>query len=988
MYNWRKAFYAFAILVSSICIQVSAQKQANVWYFGNGIGLNFNSGVVRLTQNFPGQHANDVDEGHATVSDENGNFLFYTNGEQIWDKNAAGMQNGTGLLGHWSATQCATIFPVPGGTMASNLAKYVVLTTPVTSSSTTGIRYNIVDMNPATNGGYATGAVTSKNNVMPGAPTSTTEALASCPHWNGKDEWVVGHNETNVFYAWRVSADASGNIVVNAPVTSTIGDNVAGVAVMKLNNCFNKLAVATHNNSTLQVFTFNNQTGVVSAFDANPAGVNGVLRIDVSAMANGSTGAAQGNYGVEFSPNGKYLFVSQSGQNFSNVRSQRLYRYDLNPAATPTKANIEASRTTLLDRQGTEDAQRLGHLQLAPNGKIYMTHMYTFWAGNGALSVIDSPNDAAHGFSLESITWTGSRSSMGLPSFHKGFLAGSASISAADSTSGTAITDLGDICAGIATMFENKYTGTGTNYTWDVNAPNNTSPFYGTSPDGTKAYHRYTVPGDYVVVTTVTDAVCNYVVRDTAKITVVPVINTTGVPSCGTPNVTLTVTSTPTTGKHYVWYSDAALTTPIASGTPATVPAPLIGTVYVKEVETVTVTPTLVTPAIPAIPAGITSISTGPATGSYNWVDASSTAVTTNLSVTSAVTLRSFSFLVQGNDWNGGTATYGITIRDASNAVIGTYSVSGCVSKGGTACTGSPTGSVTTTGGTPVKQFSVVLGGGLALATGSYRVEIRRTAVAAGNATPSAGETSIHRNTTTLTNPSIAGFITNAGASPSGTFIHNISIGTPAVAAVPAVYKDVITSSNKSCSYSGAVVANCSLPVEFIRFNAQKSNEGALLSWSTAKEKDNNYFIVESSIDGITFTEKGRVEGAGTSSTVRNYLFTDNSPAMGVIYYRITQVDNDGTVSHTDVRHLKFDDELIPSLAVRPNPNNGQFILDISTNLKQPVSVEIFNTIGSSVWKETFESEGFISSLLDLQGLAKGVYFIKAAGMTQKLIIE
>ncbi|TXI67741.1 MAG: hypothetical protein E6Q46_02540 [Flavobacterium sp.] len=73
-----------------------AQGEANIWYFGNKAGISFNSGVpVPLLD---GQM--QADEGCATLSDANGNLLFYTNGITVWNRNHQIMPNGTGLMGH------------------------------------------------------------------------------------------------------------------------------------------------------------------------------------------------------------------------------------------------------------------------------------------------------------------------------------------------------------------------------------------------------------------------------------------------------------------------------------------------------------------------------------------------------------------------------------------------------------------------------------------------------------------------------------------------------------------------------------------------------------------------------------------------------------------------------------------------------------------------------------------------------------------------
>jgi hypothetical protein len=87
---------------------------------------------------------------------------------------------------------------------------------------------------------------------------------------------------------------------------------------------------------------------------------------------------------------------------------------------------------------------------------------------------------------------------------------------------------------------------------------------------------------------------------------------------------------------------------------------------------------------------------------------------------------------------------------------------------------------------------------------------------------------------------------------------------------------------------------NCatSLPIELILFEGEKGN---LLTWSTASELNNDYFILESSVDGVEWKPVATLNGSGTSMTENNYQFTDNYFVPDTInYYRLSQVDFDG----------------------------------------------------------------------------------------------
>ena len=89
---------------------VLSQGEAANWYFGVNAGLNFSSGAPVLDLN--GQLA--TNEGCGSISDANGDLLFYTDGITVWDKNHNQMPNGFGLLGDPSSTQSGIIIPLPG----------------------------------------------------------------------------------------------------------------------------------------------------------------------------------------------------------------------------------------------------------------------------------------------------------------------------------------------------------------------------------------------------------------------------------------------------------------------------------------------------------------------------------------------------------------------------------------------------------------------------------------------------------------------------------------------------------------------------------------------------------------------------------------------------------------------------------------------------------------------------------------------------------
>ena len=93
------------ILFFHFPLLLSAQKRTNIWYFGRNAGLDFSTGSPKFITD--GQIY--TSEGVASICDQNGNLLFYTEGTQIWNKNHAVMPNGSGLFGNISSSQSAIV---------------------------------------------------------------------------------------------------------------------------------------------------------------------------------------------------------------------------------------------------------------------------------------------------------------------------------------------------------------------------------------------------------------------------------------------------------------------------------------------------------------------------------------------------------------------------------------------------------------------------------------------------------------------------------------------------------------------------------------------------------------------------------------------------------------------------------------------------------------------------------------------------------------
>lgn len=158
------------------------------------------------------------------------------------------------------------------------------------------------------------------------------------------------------------------------------------------------------------------------------------------------------------------------------------------------------------------------------------------------------------------------------------------------------------------------------------------------------------------------------------------------------------------------------------------------------------------------------------------------------------------------------------------------------------------------------------------------------------------------------------------------------------------------------------------LGVELLYFNALLEDEGVLCFWSTASESNNDYFILEKSLDGLNFDSLAVIKGIGNSNSKSDYNYMDYNPERGITYYKITQVDLDGKKTYYNPISVKY---IQPEIfSIRPNPNNsGLFIYSSSKSIDQI-------KISSSIGKTFYMNSPTQSSSIDLSQYSEGTYFL------------
>jgi hypothetical protein len=180
---------------------------------------------------------------------------------------------------------------------------------------------------------------------------------------------------------------------------------------------------------------------------------------------------------------------------------------------------------------------------------------------------------------------------------------------------------------------------------------------------------------------------------------------------------------------------------------------------------------------------------------------------------------------------------------------------------------------------------------------------------------------------------------------------------------------------------SNVVVVSAPLPVTLLSFTAERLGAAVLLRWATASEVNSAYFQVERSTDGMTFAPLAQLAAAGTSANAHSYAFTDANAPAGTLYYRLRQVDTDGSASYSPVRAIT---RAATGLALYPNPAHGSTTL---TGATAATSVHVLDALGRVVLTTTTDATGAASLALPA-GLVSGVYVVRAGPQTLRLLVE
>jgi hypothetical protein len=362
----RSAFFFMLLLISGRSV---AQGEMDNWFFGIEAGLNFSSGTPEVIAE---SSINSI-EACASISDSEGNLLFYSQGNKIFNRDHEIMLNGN-LNGYSrNATQGTGIIPMPG-----DPDKYYVFSMRYINEMY-GLDYSIVDMTRDFN----RGEVIQRGNFL---RDGITEKMTFVQQTDSPNVWLIVHDFDSDEYAVFLISE-SGISLITTYATGIIHTERYGYLQPSPDGSMLAAAVRTgfHSDGFVEISRFDPAEGSISE--------SFIMEIP------------NRPYGICFSPDNSKLYVTSGSPN-------HLYQYDLSHREPDLiqASRVQITSTPFIDYLGSSAA-----LQLAPDGKIYMALYETNF-----LSAINQPNalgaDCGYVQNAVSLDGTGSCEG-GLPNF-------------------------------------------------------------------------------------------------------------------------------------------------------------------------------------------------------------------------------------------------------------------------------------------------------------------------------------------------------------------------------------------------------------------------------------------------------------------------------------------------------------------------------------------------------------------------------------------
>ncbi len=218
-----------------------------------------------------------------------------------------------------------------------------------------------------------------------------------------------------------------------------------------------------------------------------------------------------------------------------------------------------------------------------------------------------------------------------------------------------------------------------------------------------------------------------------------------------------------------------------------------------------------------------------------------------------------------------------------------------------------------------------------------------------------------------------------------GTDGNTFSVNSTVLGLTPGDYYIKLEVDNNCCGMSVPIWKSITvkepslLPIELTSFSAECDGKSSLVEWTTATERNNDHFVLERSDDAINFTEIARVAGAGNRIEPLDYSYTDYDIRNGDNYYRLWQVDYDGTRTASEIIVATCVDKTIdtPEVLTYPNPFSGELTVVLENFGNSKARIEVYDMLGCIVKAVDIDSSTQTNAILNLSNLPNAAYNIR-----------
>ncbi len=193
-------------------------------------------------------------------------------------------------------------------------------------------------------------------------------------------------------------------------------------------------------------------------------------------------------------------------------------------------------------------------------------------------------------------------------------------------------------------------------------------------------------------------------------------------------------------------------------------------------------------------------------------------------------------------------------------------------------------------------------------------------------------------------------------------------------------------------SFSGGtgevtVVPRSSLPVELVNFDGEHQKNKNFLHWATSSETNNSHFLLQRTSNASTaFETIATIQGAGTTTNSQYYDYVDAAPLLGVNYYRLVQVDFDGSIEYSSTIAIEVAAKG-GDYVFYPNPTTDKVTYQFNSIATQDITIQVTNALGQVLQTNVYATTKGINSIaLDLASYPAGAYVVQVLQLDGKIM--